>query len=100
MTWRNAWIWYRIVQGCIGVVVTCAWFAAIGGQVTLNLDDVVIVGKMGTSAILLGNGYGLWVMAASGFAARKRIKDFEAMFKMANIRWRHPDHGADKTNDV
>jgi uncharacterized membrane protein len=94
-------MWYRIVQGCLGVAATIVWFVfLIGSQATITLDGEVIVGTIGTSAILLGNGYGLFVMAASGFAARKRIKDFEAMFKMANIRWRHPDHGADKTNDV
>ncbi len=62
------WTVYKIGVGCWGVGMTVAFFVCLtGSQASLVLDGEDVLGTIGTSAVVLGNAYAMWLMANSGF---------------------------------
>jgi len=58
---------YKIVVGIIGVVATVAWcIFLVGSDASLILDGKEVMGTIGTTLVVLGNGYAMWQMAKDG----------------------------------
>jgi len=64
--------WYKILFGSAGVIVTLLWLVLIAffGPVFVVLGSTPVLGPVGFSLILIGNGYGMWRLAADGFKER------------------------------
>ncbi len=59
--------WYKVGVGAAGCAATVVWFVMIiGSDAGITLNGVTVVGPIGTTAIILGNGYAMWCMATSG----------------------------------
>jgi hypothetical protein len=62
------WTIYKIIVGCGGIGMTVMFFVfLIGSDAALILDGQQMLGTVGTSAVVLGNMYCMWVLAKSGF---------------------------------
>jgi hypothetical protein len=81
-------MWYKILMGVVGVTATVVWFVFIvGSPVVVTLGGVPVLGSIGFMCILLGNGYGLWCLGASGLADYRKRKHIENMAKSYSAYW-------------
>jgi hypothetical protein len=95
---RSLWTWYKILVGCWGVGCTTVFFVfLVGSEASLILDGSVVLGTLGTSAVVLGNAYCMGVLAQSGFddlkkrrAKKKEIADMHKAWE-TTTKWNDND---------
>jgi hypothetical protein len=86
---RAAIMWYKILIGSAGVIGTVVWFVfLVGSPVVVTLGGVPVLGSIGFTMILLGNGYGLWCLAKSGLDERTHVNSkYSEAYTAYRKRW-------------
>ncbi len=96
--WNNIKMWYKILTGLVGIGLTTLWFGImVTNTVSITVNGVVVAGPLVFGMILLGNGYGLYVLGRSGYddlrneaATKKQIHDMHESWK-TTTKWNEND---------